>query len=277
MRSIGKIGVVLFSATCIVASGAFAAEDCKPSQNFKTIKPGSLTVAIYNYPPFTTVGGGGNFGGIDTDVVREIAKRSCLTVVPVVVDPSAVIQNVLSNKVDLGIGDWFRTAERAKVLGMSYPIYVDQMAFYSRAGVSEVSELAGKKVGAVSGFLYAGQVQNTLDSQIVLYPNPVALAQDLSTGRLDVAIDSYGTGVYAQSQGAYKDIKIEVAKPDPRVPVSVEPAQIALLYNINKKDFGAALDAEIKKIHAEGKIAEILKNNGLAESGADVGEPRLIK
>lgn len=277
MRSISKISIALFGASCIMASATFAAEDCKPSHDFKTIKPGSLTIAVYNYPPFTTVGGPGEVGGIDTEIVREFAKRNCLTVVPVVVDPSAVIQNVLSNKVDLGIGDWFRTYERSKVLGMSYPVYIDQMAFYSKEGVSEVSDLKNKRVGAVSGFLYAGQIQSTVDSTIVLYPNPVALAQDLGTGRLDVAVDGYGTGIYAQSQGAYKDIKIEIAKPDPRVPLSVEPAQISLLYNIKKTDLGAAIDAEIQKMHAEGKIGEILKRNGLSESGANVGEPRLIK
>ncbi|CAM3750379.1 Lysine/arginine/ornithine-binding periplasmic protein [Pseudomonas reidholzensis] len=277
MRIISQFRLALFSTACLLAGHALGAESCTPSAQFKTIKPGSLTVAVYNYPPFTTVAGPNDIGGVDTDVVREIARRNCLTVVPVIVDPSAVIQNVLSQKVDLGIGDWFRTAERAKVLGMSWPLYVDQMAFYSREGFSEVGQLNGKRVGAVSGFLYAGQIQASLDSQVVLYPNPVGLAQDLAAGRLDVAVDSYGTGKYAQSKGAYQGIQIEIAKPDARVPVSVEPAQIALLYHMNKPELGAALDAAIRQLHAEGKIAEILQSNGLAASGADTGEPRLIK
>lgn len=277
MSHINQLRVVLFSAACLMAGGTFAADSCKPSQDFKTITPGSLTVAVYNYPPFTMVSGNNEISGVDSDVVKAIAKRNCLTLVPVVVDPSAVIQNVLSQKVDLGIGDWFRTAERAKVLGMSYPVYVDQMAFYSRKGVSEVKDLASLRVGAVSGFLYAGQIQGTLENQVVLYPNPVALAQDLAAGRIDVAVDSYGTGKYAQDKGAYKDIKIEIAKADPRVPVSVEPAQIALLYHLKKTDLGAALDSEIKQMHEQGTIAKILENNGLSASGADVGAPRLIK
>ncbi len=269
--------LALLAAACVLAGQALAADTCTPSERFNTIKPGSLTVAVYNYPPFTTVAGPNDIGGVDTEVVREIAKRNCLTLVPVIVDPSAVIQNVLSQKVDLGIGDWFRTAERAKVLGMSWPLYVDQMAFYSREGYSEVSQLNGKRVGAVSGFLYAGQIQASLDNPVVLYPNPVGLAQDLAAGRLDVAVDSYGTGKYAQGKGAYQGIQIEIAKPDARVPVSVEPAQIALLYHMNKPDLGAALDKEIKQLHAEGRIAQILEANGLAASGADTGEPRLIK
>ncbi|CAI3800348.1 hypothetical protein DBADOPDK_02520 [Pseudomonas sp. MM223] len=111
--------LALLAAACVLTGQALAADSCTPSEHFKTIKPGSLTVAVYNYPPFTTVAGANDIGGVDTEVVREIAKRNCLTLVPVIVDPSAVIQNVLSQKVDLGIGDWFRTADRAKVLGMS--------------------------------------------------------------------------------------------------------------------------------------------------------------
>lgn len=277
MRTINKIRVVLFSTVWTLAANAIATENCKPNPAFKTINPGSLTVAVYNYPPFTTVGDQNQIGGIDSDVVKQIAQSNCLTVIPVVVDPSAVIQNVLTNKADLGIGDWYRTAARAKVLGMSYPIYIDQMAFYSHDGASQVNELSGKRVGAVSGFLYAGQIQSLLDKPVVLYPNPVALAQDLAAGRIDIAVDSYGTGKYAQSRGAYEGVKIEIAKPDPRVPLSVEPAQISFLYNMKNTELGTALDAEIKRLHGEGKIAEILKSNGLSESGAKVGEPRLIK
>ncbi|RWR26963.1 amino acid ABC transporter substrate-binding protein [Sinirhodobacter populi] len=254
-----------------------AAQACTPARTFPTITPGTITVAVYSYPPFATLLDGGNIGGVDSDIVKEIAARNCMTVTPVVVDPSAVIQNVLTKKVDLGIGDWFRTAERAKVLGLSHPMYVDQMAFYSRDGLTTLDELQGKRVGAVSGFLYAGQLERALTSSVMLYPNPVALAQDLMTGRIDVAADSYGTGVYAQSQGAYDGIAIKLAAPDPRVPVSVEPAQIALLSHLSNPELGAAIDAEIQELQAAGKIADILEANGLDRSGAETGAPRLIQ
>lgn len=261
----------------VLAVQSAAAQACTPARSFPTITPGTITVAVYSYPPFATLLDGGEIGGVDSDIVKEIAARNCMTVTPVVVDPSAVIQNVLTKKVDLGIGDWFRTAERAKVLGLSHPMYVDQMAFYSRDGLSTLDQLQDKKVGAVSGFLYAGQLERALESSVMLYANPVALAQDLVAGRIDVAVDSYGTGVYAQSQGAYDGITIKLAEPDPRVPVSVEPAQIALLYHLSNPQLGEAIDAEIQELQAAGKIADILEANGLDRSGADTGAPRLIE
>jgi polar amino acid transport system substrate-binding protein len=39
----------------------------------------------------------------------------------------------------------------------------------------------------------------------------------------------------------------------------------------------AAFDEDIKLLHDNGKIAEILKNNGLDPSAAETGEPRLIE
>jgi len=261
----------------LLGAQSAAAQDCTPDRQFPTVTPGTITVAVYSYPPFATLLDDGGIGGVDSDIVKVIAERNCMSVTPVVVDPSAVIQNVLTKKVDLGIGDWFRTAERAKVLGLSYPMYVDQMAFYSREGYSRLDQLAGKRVGAVSGFLYAGQLERALEDSVSLYPNPVALAQDLQAGRIDVAVDGYGTGAYAKSQGAYEGIEIKIAEPDARVPVSVEPAQIALLYHLDNPELGKAIDAELQDMQAGGAIADILDANGLDRSGAETGEPRLIE
>lgn len=49
------------------------------------------------------------------------------------------------------------------------------------------------------------------------------------------------------------------------------------IYSKDNADFGAALDAGIQEVHSSGQLAEILTANGLAASGADVGEPHLVK
>ena len=43
-----------------------------------------------------------------------------------------------------------------------------------------------------------------------------------------------------------------------------------------RQDLLGALDANIKEMHANGRIAEILTENGLDAAMADTGEPRLI-
>ncbi len=257
--------------------GAALAQDCKPAHVIdKTVSPGKLTVAIYEYPPFA-VTSGGEIGGVDGEIVKSIAKSECLTFTPVVVDPAATIQYVLAGKADIAGGDWYRTAERAKVIGLSYPTYLDQMGIYSKDGVSTVAGLEGKQVGTVSGFLWVAELQKLLGSKLRLYPNPVALAQDLQTGRVEVGVDSYGTGAYAQKKGGYPGIMIKVAESDQRVQASIQAAQANLLYTKANASLGAAMDADIQAMHKDGSIAADLKSFGLDPSGADVGEPRVVK
>lgn len=271
--------IVRFQAlvlACLLSTGGMAlAQTCTPTHHIdKLVTAGKLTVAIYEYPPFS-VTSGGDIGGVDGEMVKYFAKATCLTLTPVVVDPAATIQYVISGKADIAGGDWYRTAERAKVLGLSAPTYLDQMGIYSKDGVSTVAAMIGKQVGTVSGFLWVADLQKLLGTNLRLYPNPVALAQDLQAGRIQVGVDSYGTGAYAQKKGGYPGIVIKVAQPDPRVLASTDASQANLLYSKSNASLGAALDATIAEMHANGEIAKYLSSFGLDPSGADTGAARL--
>lgn len=259
----------------LVGCAAASADDCKPAHKIDaTVSSGKLTVAIYEYPPFSVTSP--ELGGVDGEIVKGIAKAECLTLVPIVVDPAATIQYVISGKADIAGGDWYRTAKRAEVLGLSYPTYLDQMGIYSKDGVSTVAGLMGKQVGTVSGFLWVAELQKLLGTNLRLYPNPVALAQDLETGRVQVGVDSYGTGAYAQKKGGYPGILIKVAEPDQRVQASIQAAQANLLFTKGNASLGAAMEADIMEMHKNGAIAGFLQSFGLDPSGADTGEPRVV-
>ncbi|MGA0565132.1 substrate-binding periplasmic protein [Ancylobacter sp. VNQ12] len=268
--------VGLAALTVAFTATAATAQTCTPAHKFPTVAEGKLTIAIYEYPPFSTASSDGKIGGVDSEIAKKFAAANCLTLVPAIVDPAATIQYVLSGKADLAGGDWYRTAERAKVLGLSWPTYLDQMGIYSKAGYSKIKDLEGKKVGTVSGFLWVAELQKLLGSNLKLYQNPVALAQDLEAGRVDVGVDSFGTGAYAQAKGGYPGIKIKVAEPDPRVQASIQAAQANLLYTKANTELGKALDDAIQQMHKSGDLKAILKANGLDPSGSDVGEPRVV-
>ena len=216
--------VACVAMATLLGCGAASAQSCTPAHKIDTtVSPGKLTVAIYEYPPFAVTSP--ELGGVDGEIVKAVAKMECLTVVPVVVDPAATVQYVLSGKADVAGGDWYRTAKRAEVLGLSYPTYLDQMGVYSKDGVSTVAAMIGKQVGTVSGFLWVAELQKLLGANLHLYPNPVGLAQDLEAGRVQIGVDSYGTGAYAQKKGGYPGIVIKVAEPDTRVQSSIQAAQ----------------------------------------------------
>ncbi len=276
--SIARYATLLLSgmAGIVVLAQVAAAQDCKPKHTFTTIDKGAVTIAVTTYAPHSFMDEAGNAKGIDGDIATEFARRECLTVKAIAVDPAAAIQYVLSGQADITTGDWYRTAERAKVMSLSAPLYTDQMALYSKEGLKKVSDLEGKKVGTVQGYLWVADLKTLFGASLKLYPNSVSMQQDLFAGRIDVGVDGYSTGVVAEQKGALKDIKVAVAEADPRVKATKEAAQAGFPYASKAKDFGAALDADIEDMHKDGTIVRILKSYGLDGTAADTGPARLL-
>lgn len=262
-------------AFCTLA-GPSVAQDCQPRHRFQTIKPGVLTVAGFEFPPYVFASEG-SIDGIDADVLKRFAAKECLRVEGSIMDASAVIQSVLSGRADVAAGIWYRTAERAKVLGLVHPVYLDKMGLYSKEGYASISDLLGKRVGTVQGYLWVDDLRKLVGSELKLYPNPAAMGRDLAAGRIDVGADSYDVGVIAQRKGAFPGIRIEVARPDNRVKASVSPGQAGLPYTKSNTALGEALDDHIRELHSSGEIKTILESFGLDPTASDVGEPRLIE
>jgi polar amino acid transport system substrate-binding protein len=261
----------------LISSSFASAQDCTPKHQFATVEAGTLTVAVTTYAPHSFIDDSGNMKGIDGDIAAEFARRECLKVKAVAVDPAAAIQYVLSGQADITTGDWYRTAERAKVMSLSAPLYTDQMGVYSKEDFKKVADLEGKQVGTVQGYLWVADLKNLLGDSLKLYPNSVNMQQDLKSGRIDVAVDGYSTGVVAAQKGVLGDIKVNVAAPDDRVKASREAAQAAFPYSLKATELGSALDAGIAEMHADGTIVNILKSYGLDGTAADTGAPRLVE
>lgn len=259
-----------------VTAGSLAqAEECKPLHEIKTIKPGVLTVTSIVLPPFAFKDKSGKFDGIDAQVIDKFAKDNCLTVNHVVTDSAAAIQYVVAGRADVSVGAWYRTSERAKAMGLTGPVYLEQTAIYSRDGADKFDQLKDRKVGTVQGYLWVPELKEMYGSNLSLYPNAVALAQDISTGRIDAAVNTYAIGNEAQKQGGLaKDVQIKVATADERVKSSVYPAQTGYIYNKGNPELGSALDATIKDFQQSGKLGTVLTQYGLEATAANVGEPR---
>ncbi|MBO9547884.1 transporter substrate-binding domain-containing protein [Pseudomonas sp.] len=264
-------------ALCVaVAGSAQALAECKPGHSFTTLTPGVLTVAAWVFPPYSIPGPNQELGGVDGEIIRQIAARECLTIKASVLDPAAAIQSVVTRRADVVIGDWYRTVERGKVLGLSAPLYLDVMGIISKPGYATVGELEGKRVGTVQGYLWVNDLKKVLGDNLVLYPNPVAMAQDLASGRIEAGIDSHAVAIASQQKGAYQGASIKVSAPDPRVKATEQPGQTAIPYMLSNAELGKALDANIQALHGSGEIARILEAHGLDRQAAEVGAPRLV-
>ena len=267
------------AATALLLAGVPAAEaqTCTPKHSFKTTEAGAITVAATPYAPYSLIDAEGVLRGIDGDILAEIGKLECLKVKPIPVDGGAAIQYILTKKADTTTGDWYRTAERARVVYLSAPLYVDQMAVYSKEGFDTIGQMDGKVVGSTSGNLWNADMKKVFGDKFKLYPTSVAMQQDLAAGRVDVGVDGESIGVVAQQQGQLQGIKIVAIKPDPRVAASQEAGQGTFPMTKDNTDMGKAFDEDIEALHKDGTIGKLLTKYGLNESAATTGAPRLIK
>jgi polar amino acid transport system substrate-binding protein len=268
--------VVALAAVELLHSNAVFAE-CQPAHQLKTVEPGKLTISTAQFPPFDIPSTDGSMSGVEGEILKKIADRECLVISAQPVDFAAAIQYVTTAKADISAAQWYRTADRANIVGMTDPLYLDQLGIYSKEGYTRLSDLKGKQVGTVQGYNWTSDLQAMFKDDLKLYQSPVALSQDLQAGRVDVGLDSVATGLYAQKKGGYAGMKIRVGAPDPRVRASEMPAQVGFVYSKTNSALGTALNADIADLQKKGEIAQILKSYGLDPKGADVGPARLIK
>ena len=270
---------LLAMTSCLLAAGATPAlaQACNPRHTFTTVDAGYLTAATIVYAPYSLIDDAGNASGIDGGLLHAIADLECLKVKTVPVDAAASVQYVLSGKSDTATGDWYRTAERAKVLNLSAPLYLDQMAIYSSAGWDKVSDLEGKPIGVLQGSLWNADLKKILGDNLKFYPTAVGLAQDLEAGRVAAFVEGTAFGAVAKQKGELKDIKVVPVKPDNRVKASVGPGQGCFLINKANAGLLKAIDDDLAELKSKGTIEKLLGSYGLPPSAGQTGEPSLIQ
>lgn len=274
MKNIVSTGLAAIS---LLAATQAVAQDCTPQHQVTTVDEGFLTIAAPTFPPFSTPLSEDDVTGIDGEIVKEIAARECLKIKVEQVEYATAIPYVVSGRADLAIGNFYRTAERGKVVDMSLPLYIDQMGLFSRDGVATVSGLEGRPVGTVQGYLWVNELKKILGDDLRLYNNYVALYQDLESNRIEVAIDGMAIGTAAQQGGALTDIKLVVTESDERVAASVAPPQAGLPMAKGNDELLGAINEIVTDLHDSGRLTEIMVEFGMPGTATDVGEPRLVQ
>ncbi|GAB7006483.1 transporter substrate-binding domain-containing protein [Nocardioides sp. AN3] len=271
-------GAILAVVCTLTACGSSSAttkvsSNCKPAHDVTTIKKGVLSVAAVDYFP-VSVTSNGPFKGTEADMMKEFAKENCLAVKVVKVDFAGAIPAVDSGRADTAIGGFYRTAERAKVVGLSDPIYVDRLGVISKTGVSTVDQIRGHKVGTVDGYLWTADAKKVFGSNVSVYPSNVEMKADLDAGRIDMALDSFGGAKFIY--GKDKSLQIKVLQPDDRIVSTKEPAQIGFPFTRGNTSLQTALNDAIHSWQHDGTLVDIVKKYGVATDVLDVGQTRAL-
>lgn len=237
---------------------------CKPAHpNVPTLSKGTLQVSVYVSPPYSTQPQGGSVGGVDGTIVTKLAQMECLTLDAKPQSGAAIIAGIQAKRADLGIGGIYYTADRAKTLNLSTPMYHDGMALLSRSPVSGTLDgLKGKTVGVIQGYLWNDDLQKALGSNVKVYQSSDGMITDLLNGRLDV-------GVFTSAEAGYRakqepSLKVTEMQPTSQVAASQNANNVVLAITKSETQLTAALNADIKTLLRNGSVKSALTSNGMS-------------
>jgi len=257
--------VTAVAATAVLAGGSVAsAANCTPLHKFKTVTPGKLTVGLVTALPYGDVQNGA-FIGVDGRIVTAIAKLECLKLNVQIVSGAAAIPDAESGRVDVTAGGWYRTPQRAKVIGQTITAWYDFSAVASKGGtVTSVNQLVGKQVGVVEGSLFVAPLQSVIGAgNVHLYQTTDAIWADIAAGRIQYTVDGSAAASYAAKQKASLGFKVERLAPTANFSPSQSAGEVNYPHSKSNTKLGAALNADITKLRGNGTVKAALKAWGL--------------
>jgi polar amino acid transport system substrate-binding protein len=255
------VGVLAGSATaCASNQPAQVAADCKPVAKFDTVVNGTLTVsAVQQLPGINVDVNTKKITGLDSVLLTKFAEENCLRLDVQPLAGAAAVAAMTEGKADVAGGGWYKTAERAKVLGQSETLWYDQAGIVSKTGLSSINDLKGKKVGVVGGSLFEKPLGAAIGTDnVVSYQSIDAIFKDLESGRIEAALGAGATLTIQLKDRGNSELKISTLKPDPNY---------AVLTTSNEA-LGTALTDFIKHAKTDGLVKDALAKYGITSQTA---------
>lgn len=237
-----------------------SSSSCTPAHDFKTAKPGVLTVGVISSSPYSILNPvDQKWTGIDAEWAKAIAKKECLTVKASAVPGQDAIQKVKDGTIDLLSAGAFITPERGKVVGQTQPLYYQYSVIVATSKISHVKKLRGKTVGVEAGALYVNPLKKIVGSgSIKQYPTTDEILSDLKAGRVDAAVTASGEAFYKLRLDKYAGLKATRIQEGPSAGSLGKIYGVNMPFNKSNKAFKKALNDDIAVLRKDGTAKKIL-------------------
>lgn len=258
------------------ASNAVA-DNCQPrDKDLKTLEDGVLTVAQYEYTPFSMSQTPGELTGLEGDILTKFAEMECLTLKINKGDSPAMITSVATGRADTTLGSWYRTKERAEKVRLSAPVVTSPFSSVSKDGIDTVDGLKQVKVGVGHGLIGVDDLKKILGNDLKVYQNDDAVFDDISSGRINASVLGYIAGVQYLKKHDIDGYKVTPLKPDNRLPATVDAGQTNFPVSKDNEQLGKAIDSVIKELRESGELDKIAEKYDLDPQVMHPGEPNLL-
>lgn len=236
------------------------------------------------FPPFEFQTQGGDYRGIDMDMLKEISKREHFTYTLKPMSFNAGVQAVQAGQVDGILAGMSITDERKQTFDFGTPYYKSGivMAVANKSKVDSLKDLKGKMVAAKtgsSGAMYAQRMAKKYDFKITYFNDSNTMYNDVIIGNTVAAFEDQPVMAYAIQQGTKMKIVTDPADGNWYGFGVKKGANAALLKDFNAGYAKLVKDGTYDKIVNRylGEGGYNYKENAAAKSAADQSIWSLIK
>lgn len=267
-RLLGAVAAGLLALTACGGNDKAPVSDAAAALG--TIEPGVLKVAIEPYAPYTSMVGD-KMVGLDADVLNAVAGKLGLKVKPEVTDFAGMLANVQSRRVDITIGGVAWTAERQKQGLFTDPPYYSPPAMAVRAGekYTTVSDLEGKNLGTVEGYVWVKSIQAVPGAKLHAYPDGNGVFDDLGAGRINVGFLDPLLIIAAQKERPGLKIETQYLTPPSGAELKAHPAyqyfrpyMVSFYLPKQATALEKAISEQIRAMYASGEMTKLIEKYG---------------
>jgi ABC-type amino acid transport substrate-binding protein len=223
----------------------------------------AIVMGFYNEPPHNWVEfTGGGYKGIDYEIGATIlAKLGVTQIDQIAVDWSGLIPGLQAGRWDMLAVGMSITAERAKQVSFTTPIYQYGSALIvpkgNPKGIKGLAQFAGMKVGAILGSTDADLITAQKGAELVAFKSHPEMINGLKAGRIDAALADETTAGYAN-----------LVAPEPSIEILHEwegkaARPTGLSVRLDDADMLKVLNDDIAAMKKDGTIVKILEKYGL--------------
>ncbi|MEH7345040.1 transporter substrate-binding domain-containing protein [Bacillus sp. JJ1532] len=208
------------------------------------------------YPPFEFEEGG-EYKGIDIEIINAIAESQGIKIDLNPMDFGGIIPAMQANQLDIAIAGMSITEERKKIVDFSEPYFdagITLVVKKDNSDITTLDDLKGKTVAVkkgTSGALFAQENADSKGFKVVQFNDSPAMFQEVANGNADALIEDYPVIAYAIAQ---KDLGLQIAGDR----LNNDQYGIAVLKGKNQEVL-EKINKGLAELKENGKYDEILK------------------
>lgn len=249
----GMLAATLTLFGCSSGDQNAASDAAGADGSYQLVNGGKLTVAAsLDFPPFENLNGD-KPEGFAVDLMNALAKEMGLECEYL---PSTKFDTIVpliqaGGKADVGVSSFTITDKRLQQIDFtdSYCDVNQSITVRKDSGITDVSQLEGKKIGAQSGTTgYEWAAENIKDAEVTAYDEMTAVFAALDSGQIDaISVDLPVANYYVK---AYSDC--EVIK---EIPTG---EQYAVVVSKENPELTKALNEALKALRDNGTYDELV-------------------